>query len=76
MDYTDFRKKLATDRDFAAKFIEYNTPEALVKAAAAEGYTFTVEDIKNNTDILPEELKIASGGINVANSFGTHPIMG
>ena len=76
MDYMDFRKKLATDRDFAAKFIEYNTPEALVTAAAAEGYIFTAEDIKNNTNILPEELSIAAGGINAANTFGTHPIMG
>ena len=73
MNYMDFRKKLATDRDFAAKFNDCATVEALVKAAAREGYSFTAEEVRNDTDVLPEELSAAAGGINVANAFGQDP---
>ena len=62
MTYIDFRKKIATDKEFAAKFAECKTPEALVEAAAKEGYEFTVEDINENTELLPEELELAAGG--------------
>ena len=62
MTYIDFRKKIATDNEFAAKFTECKTPEALVEAAAKEGYTFTVADINEQTELLPEELELAAGG--------------
>ena len=62
MNYIDFRKKLATDKSFGAKFADCKTPAALIEAAAKEGFTFTEDDIKNNTDVLPEELEIAAGG--------------
>lgn len=61
MDYTDFRKKIAADKDFKAKFTACKTCEDLVSAAAAEGYFFTAEDIRNNTEILPEELENVAG---------------
>ena len=62
MTFMDFRKKLADDAGFAAKFADCKTPESLVEAAAKEGYSFTVEDIKNNTELLPEELDKVAGG--------------
>ena len=74
MNYMDFRKKLATDRDFAAKFNDCATVEALVKAAVREGYSFTAEEVRNNTEILPEELATVAGGVSIAkNAFGGGP---
>ena len=68
MNYMDFRKKLIADADFAAKFAGCKSPEALVEAAAKEGYSFTVEDINTNTELLPEELEKAAGGSWIASS--------
>jgi predicted ribosomally synthesized peptide with nif11-like leader len=62
MDFKDFRRKLATDRAFAKQFENCHTPEELVAAAAQEGYSFSVEDIKNDTELLPEEIAQVSGG--------------
>lgn len=62
MNYIDFRKKLVADADFAKKFAGCKNPAELIKLAAAEGYTFTEDDIKNNTDLLPEELEKTAGG--------------
>ena len=66
MSFRDFRKKIAVDRAFAAKFVDCKSPEALVEAAAREGYSFTVEDIKNDTELLTEEVALAAGGMLVA----------
>ena len=63
-NYIDFRKMLATDADFGKKFSGCKTPAELIKAAAAEGFAFTEEDIKNNTELLPEELEKAAGGVS------------
>ena len=62
MDYIEFRKKIATDDDFAKKFTDAKDPATLIKLAAAEGFNFTEDDIKNNTEILPEELEKSAGG--------------
>ena len=62
MNYIDFRKKLVADADFAKKFAGTKNPAELVKLAAAEGFTFTEDDIKNNTELLPEELEKTAGG--------------
>lgn len=62
MNYIDFRKKLVADADFAKKFSATKNPAELIKLAAAEGYTFTEDDIKNNTELLPEELEKSAGG--------------
>ncbi len=62
MNFMDFRKKLVADSDFAAKFADCKSPENLVEAAAKEGYSFTVEDINANRELLPEELEKVSGG--------------
>ena len=62
MNYIDFRKKLVADDDFAKKFSATKSPAELVELAAKEGYIFTEDDIKNNTDLLPEELEKSAGG--------------
>ena len=64
MNYLDFRRKLAADPEFGAKFKDCRTPEALVEAAAKEGFEFTLDDIRNNTEILPEELENVAGGVS------------
>ncbi len=61
-NFVDFRKAVVADDDFAKKFAACKTAEALVEAAAKEGFIFTVEDIKNNTELLPEELAKSAGG--------------
>lgn len=87
MDYKDFRRKLSTDTEFARKFDGCETLEALIAAAAREGYSFTVEDIKNDTDLLPEEVAFVAGGVrtaaqviatdfNVSGAFTAHKIIG
>ncbi len=73
MNYVDFRKRLAGDAAFRAKFEGCETLDALIEAAAREGYSFTAEEVRNDTDVLPEELSAAAGGINVANAFGQDP---
>ena len=62
MDYLDFRRRIVADRDFAEGFVGCRTPAALIQAAAAFGFIFTEDDMKNNTDLLPEELEAACGG--------------
>ena len=70
-DYMDFRKKLVNDRDFAAKFKDCHTVEDLVAAAGRESFRFTAEEVRNNTEILPEELATVAGGIK--NVFSVNP---
>lgn len=71
-DYMDFRKKMATDRSFAAKFKDCRTVEDVVAAAGREGFRFTAEEVRNNTEILPEELATVAGGVSIArNAFSS-----
>jgi len=69
VNYMDFRKRMAGDAAFRAKFDGCETLDALIEAAAKEGYTFTAEEVRNNTELLPEELTTAAGGLNVADAF-------
>ncbi len=69
MDYMDFRRKIVSDRLFASKFVNCRTPQTLIEAAKVEGYSFTEEDMKNNTDLLPEELEAMSGGAVTENQL-------
>ena len=76
-DYVDFRKKVATDRSFAAKFKDCDTVEDLVAAAAREGYSFTAREVRDNTELLPEEVALASGGVGIMglNAYAGIPII-
>ena len=62
MDYIDFRRRIVSDRKFASKFVNCRTPQTLIAAAKLEGFSFTEEDMRHNTDLLPEELEAMSGG--------------
>jgi predicted ribosomally synthesized peptide with nif11-like leader len=62
MNFADFKKKLFADKEFAEKFKGIKDAAELIKAAAAEGFTFTEEDMKNNTELTPEELEMTAGG--------------
>ncbi|MBR5337252.1 MAG: Nif11-like leader peptide family RiPP precursor [Lachnospiraceae bacterium] len=62
MNYIDFKKKVINDKSFAGKFKDCKDLPALIEAAAREGYIFTEDDVKNNTELLPEELASAAGG--------------
>lgn len=72
MDYMDFRKRLACDEAFRAKFEDCRKLDTLIETAAREGYVFTAEDVRDNTEVLPEELHTAAGGLNVANVFDSN----
>ena len=74
MNYMDFRKKLVSDCDFAAKFKDCHTVEDMVAAAGREGFRFTAEEVRNNTEILPEELATVAGGVHIArDAFSSGP---
>lgn len=62
MGFKEFKEKVLGDKAFAEKFKKVTSPEELVKLAAAEGYSFTVEDVKNNTELTDAELDAAAGG--------------
>ena len=61
MNYADFKKKVKEDKTFAAKFKDVKDFDALVKAASAEGYSFTADDVKNEK-LSVEDLDAVAGG--------------
>ncbi|MBR5337253.1 MAG: Nif11-like leader peptide family RiPP precursor [Lachnospiraceae bacterium] len=65
MNYIDFKKKVLNDQSFAEKFKDCKDLPALIEAAAKEGFVFTEEDVKNNTELLPEEMASAAGGVRI-----------
>ena len=69
MNYMDFRKRVAGDAAFRAKFDGCKTLEALIEAAAREGDSFTADEVRNNTDVLPEELSLSAGGLLVCPAY-------
>lgn len=62
MGIKEFKEKISKDKAFADQFKEVKTPEELVKIAAAEGFTFTVDDVKNSAELTDKELDAAAGG--------------
>lgn len=65
MGVREFKEKIAADSDFAAKFENVSTAEELVELATKEGYSFTVEDVKNNTELIDAELEAVAGGASI-----------
>jgi predicted ribosomally synthesized peptide with nif11-like leader len=61
-----FKEKIIQDEAFAKKFENVKTPEDVVSLAAKEGFSFTVEDVKNNTELTDVELKAVAGGSTIA----------
>lgn len=66
----EFKQKIIKDQQFAKKFEGVKTPEELVSLANNEGFNFTVNDVKNNTELTEEELNAVAGGASVfANTY-------
>ena len=65
MGFKEFKEKVMGDKAFAEKFKKAATPEEIVKMAAAAGYSFTVDDLKNNTELTDAELDAAAGGASI-----------
>jgi predicted ribosomally synthesized peptide with nif11-like leader len=61
----EFKEKLISEADFAAKFKDAKTAEEAVELAKAEGFEITVQDIKELSD---EELSDVAGGNDVNHS--------
>jgi len=62
MGVKEFKEKIIADPAFAAKFADVKSVEDLVTLAKKEGFVFTVEDVKNNTELTTAELEEAAGG--------------
>ena len=62
MGVKEFMEKIAADADFAAKFENVKTAEELVELATKAGYSFTVDDVKSNTELNDAELEAVAGG--------------
>lgn len=65
MGIKEFKEKIIRDKAFADKFQSVKTPEELVRIAAAEGFSFTVDDVKSNTELTDAELEAAAGGSSI-----------
>jgi predicted ribosomally synthesized peptide with nif11-like leader len=64
-----FKEKIIQDEAFGQKFSEVQTPEELVTLAKAEGFDFSVDDVKNNTELTDAELSAVAGGAIMANTY-------
>jgi predicted ribosomally synthesized peptide with nif11-like leader len=62
MGVKEFKEKIIADPAFASKFASVKTPEEVVSLAKDAGFHFTVEDVKNNTELTAAELEGAAGG--------------
>jgi predicted ribosomally synthesized peptide with nif11-like leader len=70
----EFKEKVASDEAFAAKFENVKTAEELVAIAAKEGFSFTVADVNDNSELIDAELEAVAGGrtILAKSYFVTH----
>lgn len=64
MGIKEFSEKVKADSAFAAKFKNAKTPAQIVELAKAEGYNFTVEDIKAVSNLSDADLDGVAGGSN------------
>ncbi len=62
MGVKEFKEKIIADPEFASKFANAKNPEEVVSLAKDNGFSFTVEDINNNTELTAAELEGATGG--------------
>jgi predicted ribosomally synthesized peptide with nif11-like leader len=70
----EFKEKVIQDEGFAKKFSDVQSPEALVSLAKDNGFDFTVDDVKNNTELTETELNAVAGGASIlANTYFVSP---
>jgi predicted ribosomally synthesized peptide with nif11-like leader len=61
----EFAEKAAADKDFAAKFENVQSAEELVKLASEEGFSFTVDDVNENSELSDDDLEGVAGGRSI-----------
>ena len=64
MGIKEFTEKAKSDSVFAAKFKNAKTPAQIVELAKAEGYSFTVDDVKAASNLSDADLDGVAGGSN------------
>lgn len=69
-DLMDFKDRLATDAEFFKKLKDYESAEEIVRFAAEEGYSFTEEELLEETELSDAELASAAGGLGIGISGG------
>lgn len=58
----EFVQRIKGDKKFASLFKDAHTPEEVVALAEWEGYSFSVEEVINNTELTEEDLNISTEG--------------
>jgi predicted ribosomally synthesized peptide with nif11-like leader len=61
--FKEFKEKVLSDKAFAEKVKALKSVEAAVELGKEEGYVFTVEDVKNNSELTEAELEAVAGGV-------------
>lgn len=62
----ELREKIKADADFAGKVRECRDYDALVEFARTQGFSFSRKEIEALTDVVPADIRAASGGIGYA----------
>jgi predicted ribosomally synthesized peptide with nif11-like leader len=71
----EFKEKILTDKAFAEKFKDAGTPGDVIALAAKNGFTFTADDIENDTELTDAELSaVAGGSVDVSIFFKTKAV--
>jgi predicted ribosomally synthesized peptide with nif11-like leader len=60
--FKEFKEKVVSDKGFAEKVKALKSVEAAVEFGKAEGYSFTADDVKNNSELTAAELEAVAGG--------------
>ena len=73
MNFEDFKSKIASDKDFAAKFVG-KKPSEVVALAKAEGYNISTADLKMS--LSDDDFDAVAGGAFLSGLSGgfKHPI--
>ena len=62
MTWSDFKSRIDADDEFRALFEELESMEEIIEAAEKHGYTFTAEDVQDDTELTLEDLAAVTGG--------------
>jgi predicted ribosomally synthesized peptide with nif11-like leader len=60
--FKEFKEKILGDKAFAAKVKALKSLEAAVELGKQEGYVFTINDVKSNSELTEAELAAVAGG--------------
>ncbi|MDR1916289.1 MAG: Nif11-like leader peptide family RiPP precursor [Synergistaceae bacterium] len=62
--FKEFKERVMSDKSFEEKIKSLKSVEEAVELGRAEGYSFTVDDVKNNSELTEAELTAVAGGIS------------